>query len=168
MPSPVYDEWQNSKFSQRNPLTFYTAGFETCQDCHMKRSRITLNDDGAKHNTLASHRWPAGNTAVPFFYGFRRAATEKDGGVFKGAGNYLNVDLFGIKKAGGEMVAPLGSSPFHLAPKETVQMMVVIQNKDIGHSLVLPKFATSMSHAVEFVGTGCGGRGDLSQRLPEA
>jgi hypothetical protein len=23
----AYDEWQNSKFSQRNPLTFYTADF---------------------------------------------------------------------------------------------------------------------------------------------
>src|SRR6202050_5406582 len=50
----VYDEWQNSKFSQRNPLTFYTAGFQTCQDCHMQRSRLKLEDQGAKHGTLAS------------------------------------------------------------------------------------------------------------------
>src|SRR5580698_10666665 len=54
----VYDEWQNSKFSQRNPLTFYTAGFKTCQDCHMQRSAIKLEDPGAKHGTFASHRWP--------------------------------------------------------------------------------------------------------------
>ena len=35
----AYDEWQNSKFSQRNPLTFYSADFTTCQGCHMKRER---------------------------------------------------------------------------------------------------------------------------------
>ncbi len=35
----AYDEWQNSKFSKRNPLTFYTADFTTCQVCHMKRER---------------------------------------------------------------------------------------------------------------------------------
>lgn len=34
----AYDEWQNSKFSQRNPLTFYSTGFTTCQDCHMTRA----------------------------------------------------------------------------------------------------------------------------------
>ena len=35
----TYDEWQNSKFSQRNPLTFYSADFVRCQDCHMHRAR---------------------------------------------------------------------------------------------------------------------------------
>ena len=37
-----YDEWQNSKFSKRNPLTFYSADFTTCQNCHMKREPATL------------------------------------------------------------------------------------------------------------------------------
>ena len=30
----AYDDWQNSKFSQRNPLTFYQAEFTTCQGSH--------------------------------------------------------------------------------------------------------------------------------------
>jgi hypothetical protein len=29
----VFDEWQNSKFSKRNPLTFYSADLTTCQHC---------------------------------------------------------------------------------------------------------------------------------------
>ena len=66
----VYDEWQNSKFSNRNPLTFYSADFTTCQSCHMQRVAATLPDYGAKGGLLASHRWLAGNTAVPFYYGF--------------------------------------------------------------------------------------------------
>ena len=44
----TYDEWQNSKFSQRNPLTFYSADYVTCQNCHMHREATTLPDYGAK------------------------------------------------------------------------------------------------------------------------
>jgi tetratricopeptide (TPR) repeat protein len=144
----VYDEWQNSKFSQRNPLTFYTTGFQTCQDCHMSRSPLTLEDQGAKHGTLASHRWPAGNTAVPYYYGFDEQMQKTVD--FLKSGNYLNVDLFALKKAGGEMTAPLGSQPFQLAPNDTVQIMVVIQNKNIGHSLV-PEVRDLYEPWVEFV-----------------
>jgi len=50
----TYDEWQNSKFSHQNPLTFYGGDFKTCQNCHMKRAPITLQDYGAKNGTLAS------------------------------------------------------------------------------------------------------------------
>jgi tetratricopeptide (TPR) repeat protein len=151
----VYDEWQNSKFSQRNPLTFYTAGFKTCQDCHMLRAPIKLEDSGAKHGTLASHRWPAGNTAVPFYYGFDE---QLQGTVyFLKSGNYINVDLFALQKADGEMAAPLGSAPFHLAANETVRMMVVIQSKDIGHSLV-PEVRDLYEPWVEFVVKDAEGR----------
>jgi len=145
----VYDEWQNSKFSQRNPLTFYSTGFTTCQDCHMPRAQLKLDDPGAKHGTLASHRWPAGNTAVPFYYGFDEQLQKTV--EFLKSGMYLNVDLFGIKKAGeGDMIAPLGSAPFNLAPNEIVQMMVVIQNKNIGHSLV-PEVRDLYEPWVEFL-----------------
>src|ERR1039457_1447527 len=97
----VYDEWQNSKFSQRNPLTFYSTGFTTCQDCHMPRAKVQLEDYGAKHGTLASHRWPAGNTAVPFYYGFDDQLQKTI--EFLKSGNYLNVDLFGIEKPDGSL-----------------------------------------------------------------
>ncbi|HEV8040696.1 MAG TPA: tetratricopeptide repeat protein [Bryobacteraceae bacterium] len=151
----VYDEWQNSKFSNRNPLTFYTTGFTTCQDCHMQRSPITLKDDGAKHGTLVSHRWPAGNTAVPFYYGFDQQLQKTV--EFLKSGNYLNVDLFAIKRNGEEgMIAPLGSTAFKLAPDDTVQMMVVIQNKNIGHSLV-PEVRDLYEPWVEFQVTDAGG-----------
>jgi tetratricopeptide (TPR) repeat protein len=152
----VYDEWQNSKFSNRNPLTFYSTGFTTCQDCHMQRAALQLKDDGAKHGTLASHRWPAGNTAVPFYYGFDEQLQKTVN--FLKSGKYLNVDLFGIEKSGGGgMIAPLGSTAFKLAPDDTVQMMVVIQNKNIGHSLV-PEVRDLYEPWVEFQVTDAGGR----------
>ena len=130
----AYDEWQNSKFSQRNPLTFYQADFTTCQSCHMKREPITLPDYGAKHGTLASHRWLAGNTAVPFYYAFDAQLSKTI--AFLKSGNYLNVDLFALKPANGQMIAPLGTTPFSLNANQDVEAYVVVQNKNIGHSLI--------------------------------
>jgi len=131
----AYDEWQQSKFSQRNPLTFYTADFTTCQGCHMKRNPISLPDYGAKDGTLVSHRWLAGNTAVPFYYGFDEQLKKTID--FLRAGNYLNVDIFALKKAGSDkLIAPLGRVAYDLAPSDTVDAYVVIQNKNIGHSLI--------------------------------
>ena len=152
----VYDEWQNSKFSTRNPLTFYSASFTTCQDCHMLRGALKLPDPGAKHGTLASHRWLAGNTAVPFYYGFDEQLQKTVD--FLKSGGYLNVDLFGIRKSGSEeMVAPLGSVAFTLAPKDVVQVMVVIQNRNIGHSLV-PEVRDLYEPWVEFEVADADGR----------
>ena len=135
----AYDEWQSSKFSQRSPLTFYSADYTTCQGCHMKRDAISMPDYGAKHGTLASHRWLAGNTAVPFYYGFDEQLSKTID--FLKSGNYLNVDLFALKldepgSPGDAMIAPLGSTPFTLKPGQLVEAYVVVQNKNIGHSLI--------------------------------
>jgi tetratricopeptide (TPR) repeat protein len=147
----AYDEWQNSKFSQRNPLTFYQADFTTCQGCHMKRAANALKEPGAKNGTFASHRWAAGNTAVPFYYGFDEQLAKTV--EFLKAGNYLNVDLFAIRKANDDkLIAPLGSTPFTLAPGDVIQTMVVIQNKNIGHSLI-PEVRDLYEAWVEFVVT---------------
>ena len=131
----VYDEWQNSKFSHRNPLTFYTADFAICQTCHMPRAPTTVHDPGAKDGKFASHRWIAGNTAVPFYYGFDEQLNETI--AFLKSGRYLNVDIFALKKEGDDsLIAPLGSVPFKLEPDEVVEAYVVVQNKNIGHSLI--------------------------------
>ena len=131
----AYDDWQNSKFSKRNPLTFYQANFTTCQNCHMPRSPTLLQEPGAKNGAFASHRWPAGNTAVPFYYGFDEQLNKTI--EFLKTGNYLNVDLVGLKRSNSDsLIAPLGSVPFRLAPAERVEAMVVVQNKNIGHSLI--------------------------------
>lgn len=131
----AYDEWQNSKFSRRNPLTFYSGDFTTCQGCHMKRAPNDLPDYGAKNGTFASHRWLAGNTAVPFYYGFDEQLEKTI--AFLKSGSFLNVDIVALKKAGEEkIIAPLGSVPVCLEPNNLVEALVVIQNKNIGHSLI--------------------------------
>lgn len=131
----TYDEWQSSKFSQRNPLTFYFADYTTCQGCHMKREAIILPDSGSKKGMLASHRWPAGNTAVPFFYSFDEQLKKTVD--FLKSGNFLNVDIVGLKIADRDaLIAPLGSAPFTLKAGDPVEAYVVVQNKNIGHSLI--------------------------------
>ena len=131
----AYDEWQQSKFSQRNPLTFYTADFKSCQTCHMARNPITHPDYGAKNGTLVSHRWLAGNTAVPYYYGFKDQLDKTI--EFLKTGNYLNVDIFAIKRNHDEkLIAPLGKVSYNLAPSDMVEAYVVVQNKNIGHSLI--------------------------------
>jgi tetratricopeptide (TPR) repeat protein len=131
----AYDEWQQSKFSQRNPLNFYSADFTTCQGCHMKRNPVTHPEYGAKDGTFASHRWLAGNTAVPFYYGFDEQLKKTI--EFLQSGNYLNVDIFALKKENSDkLIAPLGRVSYSLAPNDVVEAYVVIQNKNIGHSLI--------------------------------
>ena len=148
----AYDEWQQSKFSQRNPLTFYTADFTTCQNCHMKRNAITHPDYGAKDGTLVSHRWLAGNTAVPYYYGFDEQLKKTT--EFLKTGNYLNVDIFALQKTGSDkMIAPLGKVSYSLAPSDVVAAYVVIQNKSIGHSLI-PEVRDLYEAWVEFTVKG--------------
>jgi tetratricopeptide (TPR) repeat protein len=101
----------------------------------MRRALATLPDYGAKAGWFASHRWLAGNTAVPFYYGFDEQMQKTI--AFLKAGNFLNVDVFALKKNGDDnLIAPLGSVPFRLEPNDMVEAYVVIQNKNIGHSLI--------------------------------
>ncbi len=152
----TYDEWQQSKFSQRNPLTFYTADFKTCQGCHMKRAANTLLEYGAKNGMFASHSWAAGNTAVPFYYGFDEQLRKTTD--FLKTGDYLNVDIFALQKASDDkVIGPLGSVPFSLKTNDVVQALVVIQNKNIGHSLI-PEVRDLYEAWVEFTAKDAAGK----------
>ncbi|HEX3661474.1 MAG TPA: tetratricopeptide repeat protein [Acidobacteriaceae bacterium] len=130
----TYDEWQTSKFSQQNPLTFYTADYKSCQDCHMKRVRAVLPDYGSSQGMIASHRWLAGNTAVPFYYGYNEQLKQTI--AFLQSGDYLNLDLFALRPTNGSMVAPLGTTAFDVKPDTNLEVWVVVQNRNIGHSLL--------------------------------
>jgi Tfp pilus assembly protein PilF len=151
----TYDEWQNSKFSHQNPLTFYSGDFKTCQNCHMKRAPVTLQDYGAKNGTFASHSWVAGNTAVPFYYGLDEQLKKTM--QFLESGEYLNVDIFGLKKSNeNKVTGPLGSVPVHIDRDDQLDAYVVIQNKNIGHSLI-PEVRDLYQAWVEFDVTDASG-----------
>ncbi len=72
---------------------------------------------------------------MPFYYGFdeQLAKTIK----FLKTGNYLNVDIFGFKINGHDtLVAPLGMVSSKIKPTDSLDAYVVVQNKNIGHSLI--------------------------------
>lgn len=130
----LYDEWQQSSFSHQSPLPFYTKPNLSCQNCHMDLVKVTLPDPSAKNGMIDSHRWIGGNTEIPWYY---HEKEQYDLTVKNLQNNRLNVDIFGLRLNGAQQwTAPLGSVPFTLKPRDTVQVAVVIQNRGIGHSLV--------------------------------
>jgi Tetratricopeptide repeat len=151
-----YDEWQDSSFSYQSPLVFYPTAHKNCQDCHMPRQKIRGSDYGSKNGTLTSHRWSAGNTAVPFLYGYKDQLEETISFLQKK--RYLDVDLFALRPAnGGSHLIPVGSGPIRLVPGEEVQAYVVIQNRGIGHSFI-PELRDLYQAWVHFCVTDDAGR----------
>lgn len=152
----VYDEWQQTSWARQSPLPFYQKeATSTCQTCHMPQTPAT-NDYGAKDHKLASHRWPAANTAIPFFYNYaeQMKVTEdflKDN---------LGIDVFAISKleSGKEhLIAPLDRQNFNLLAGETITVQVIIQNRKIGHNLV-PEQRDFYESWVEFTAADSAGR----------
>lgn len=59
-----YDNWQASGVSGLGARSFYyPPKSQKCVDCHMPK--VASNDFGNKHGFVASHRFPAANTALP-------------------------------------------------------------------------------------------------------
>ncbi len=132
----VGDELQMSSFSKESPHPYYVRDKETCNTCHMKQEAAPLFDVSAKEGKLASHRWAAANTAIPFFYKW----PEQLDAVTKFLENdALGVDIFAIRRkpAGAvaeEFIAPLNRSSFSITAGDRLNAEVVITNKNIGHS----------------------------------
>jgi len=130
----LYDEWQLSSFAKQSPLPFYVKDkVSNCQSCHMPKEEIQLADYGAKDGKLASHRWLGANTLLSKYYGYD-AQMEKTLAFLRTG--VFNVDIFGIERNGGKLIAPLGNQTFEIAPGDMLTASVVIQNKGAAHSYV--------------------------------
>ena len=150
----LYDEWQLSSFAKQSPLPFYVKDqVSKCQTCHMKPEEIQLPDYGAKDGKLASHRWLGANTVLSKYYGYDEQMEKTIAFLRNGV---LNVDIFGIERNGGKIIAPLGSEPVEIAAGDELTVSVVIQNKGIAHSFV-PEQRDFYESWVEFEAKGCVG-----------
>ena len=128
------DEWQLSSFAKQSPLPFYVKdNISTCQTCHMAPEDIKLPDYGANDGKLASHRWLGANTLLSKYYGYDEQMEKTLAFLRNGV---FNVDIFGIERNGGKVIAPLGSQGFEIAPGDVLTASVVLQNKGIAHSYV--------------------------------
>ena len=147
----LYNEWQESSFSHQSPLPFYTKPKLSCQQCHMEMVKAWRPDRAKKHGMIVSHRWIGGNTEVPWYYHYKKQLKLTEEHLEGKEHQRLNLDIFGMRLNGSKKwIAPLGSVPFTLKPKDTVQVAVVIQNKGIGHSLV-PEQRDVLESWVQFI-----------------
>ncbi|HEX9629864.1 MAG TPA: tetratricopeptide repeat protein, partial [Pyrinomonadaceae bacterium] len=155
----VADEYQMSSFSKESPHPYYVRDKETCNSCHMKREPAPLFDVSAKLGKLASHRWPAANTAIPVFYKW----SEQLDAVKKFLENdALGIDIFSVRlKSPGtsaeQFLAPLNRSSFSIKADDRVTAEVVVTNKNIGHSFP-PELRDFYEAFVEFVVTDEAGK----------
>jgi len=153
----VYDEWQQSSWSQESPLPFYKKdSVSNCQTCHMPASDGP-RDYAAKEGKIKSHRFLGANTAIPTFYGYQEQL-DKVQEFLKDA---VAIDLFAIEREDPgrkrQIIAPLGSTAFRLDAGEALTVCLVIQNKKIGHSLV-PEQRDFYESWVEFEARDASGR----------
>ena len=150
----VADEYQMSSFSKESPHPYYTRDKETCNSCHMKREPAPLFDVSAKEGKLATHRWAAANTAIPYFYKWPEQLEAVTEFLENDA---LGIDIFSLKlKSSGvsaeEFVAPLNRSSFTVKAADRITAEVVVTNKNIGHSFP-PELRDFYEAYVEFVVT---------------
>lgn len=128
----VYDEWQGSSWSTQSLAPFYKKeAAATCQSCHMPPSKATT-DYSAKNGSVLSHRWLGANTAIPAYYRY----TEQLQKTEEFLKNAITIDIFGINRNDGPLIAPVEQQSFALAAGDTVTVNLVLQNTRIGHSLV--------------------------------
>jgi tetratricopeptide (TPR) repeat protein len=131
----VGDELQMSSFSKESPHPFYARDKATCNSCHMPATEAPLMDMGAKQGRVASHRWPAANTAIPYFYNYQEQLKET---IRFLQADVIGIDIFALRRksagSGEELIAPLNRSDFSIKAGDTLTADVVITNKNIGHS----------------------------------
>lgn len=128
----IYDEWQQSAFSNEAVQPLGVKERETCQSCHMPKP------EGGGY---ALHRWPGGNTAIPAHYGWPEQIEATSRLLRSGA---VTVDLFALRSpaaagappAPGGALAPLGKGGARAAliAGREAEVDVVVANQGVGHS----------------------------------
>jgi tetratricopeptide (TPR) repeat protein len=132
----VADELQQSSFSKESPHPFYVRNKETCNTCHMADVPAKFFDVSGKDGTVASHRWPSANTAIPTFYNY----PEQLDAVQKFLqDDKMGVDIFALHiqsegKSKEKLIVPLNRKDFKIKEGDTLTADVVVTNKNIGHS----------------------------------
>lgn len=128
-----YDNWHDSGVALNASRTFYLPPKKrSCQECHMPLEEAELPDVSAKNGMVKSHRFLAVNTALPYIRGDMETI-ERIEAFLKD--EKMAVDIFAIRTGDGETINVLDKDqPFIAKAGETIQVDVVVRNKNVGHT----------------------------------
>ena len=123
--------WQSSAWTGNGTGRIDRVEAKTCIDCHMERVDASATELGAKHGTVASHRFVGGHT---WMAGMRGDAVQLRATQAKLAG-VASIDVAGARVvtsgAPGPWVLPADGAPAR--PGTRLELDVVIRNLLAGH-----------------------------------
>jgi len=123
--------WQSSAWTGNGMARIDKVGKQTCIDCHMERVAVTAAELGAKHGTVASHRFVGGHT---WMAGMRGDAEQLRQTQAKLAGA-ASIDIAGARVIAGGVAGPwiLPADGAPVAAGTRLELDVVIRNLLVGH-----------------------------------
>ena len=118
-----FQQWRNSPFhiSAQNH-----GGGKRCHDCHMPE--VPSNDPAAKDGLIRSHRFAAGNTALPAFNRDIEQLQEAERFLSSGI---VELEIVGIRRNADSMFQPLHKVT--ILPGDDIELKIAVQNKAVGH-----------------------------------
>ncbi len=123
--------WQSSAWSGNGMMQIDRVARQTCIDCHMERVAASAAELGAKHGTIASHRFVGGHT---WMAGMRGDALQLAATQTKLAGA-ASIDVAGARViehgAPGPWQLPADGAPVRAGTR--LELDVVIRNLLVGH-----------------------------------
>jgi Flp pilus assembly protein TadD len=124
-----YDSWHHSGISGNNAASFYfRRNPATCIDCHMREveSQDRGNDDGR----IASHRFAAANSALPFL---RQDETQLEAVRDQLQRGSMRLALSAVESEEGELRSP-NDPALSLAAADRLMFYLSVRNLDVGHA----------------------------------
>ena len=122
--------WRNSAWTGNGMGRVDKVAAKSCIDCHMEREPATADELGAKHGTLASHRFLGGHTWMASMRGdedhLRRLRAKLEGAASIDIAAARTERATGAPSAGRCQVAPV-------TPGVQLSLDVVVRNLLVGH-----------------------------------
>jgi hypothetical protein len=119
--------WRSSAWTGNGTARIDRVDARTCIDCHMERVPASSSELGAKHGTLASHRFVGGHTWMAGMRGDAeqlRLTRAKLEGV-------ASIDIAGARTADGTWHLPADGAP--IVRGQQIEVDVVVRNLLAGH-----------------------------------
>jgi hypothetical protein len=123
--------WRSSAFTGNGLMQIDKVEKQTCIDCHMERVPSSEGELGAKHGTVASHRFVGGHTWMASMRGDREQL-QMTQAKLEGA---ASIDIAGARTitrgTPGAWQLPADAAP--ITPSTRLELDVAIRNLLVGH-----------------------------------